>query len=86
MRTDNLRNMRTTDLSEEDRQLLEYAEKVYEGWQTDLNASARVLVAANLIALALADADWPDLMANSFCAGLARRVDDVRRRREGPIQ
>jgi hypothetical protein len=72
--------MYRADLSENDRRLLEYAERVYEGWN-DLNASARVLVAANLIALALADC--PALPADSFCAGLAARVDDIRRRREG---
>jgi hypothetical protein len=43
--------MWTADLSEEVRQLLEYAEKIYGGWPTDLDAIARVLVAANLFDL-----------------------------------
>ena len=76
--------MYTADLPKEDRQLLEYAEKIYERW-TDLGSSARMLVTANLIALAQADAGWNDLMIEGFFAGLPGRVEDIRRRREGMI-
>jgi hypothetical protein len=72
--------MYTADLSEEDRQLFEHAEKIY-GDLADLGMTSKMIVAANLVTLALADC--PDELAEPFCGGLFRRVGDMRRRREG---